>query len=191
MNYSLKILSLIFTLLFVSCSMSQAQVQRQGFSIRSNNIIEGSTISSKHVFNGFGCTGQNLSPHISWKGAPPETKSFALTVYDPDAPTGSGWWHWVVLNIPQDYNSLPINFGDSNQFNLQNGVNQIRNDFSNFSFGGPCPPVGDRPHRYIFTIHALRVEHLALTENATAALAGYMINQSTLSKASFTAYFGR
>ena len=159
--------------------------------MRSNNIIPGSTISKKHVFNGFGCVGKNLSPHISWKGAPRETKSFALTMYDPDAPTGSGWWHWVVINIPANYSSLPLNFGERNQFNLSDGINQIKNDFSNFSFGGPCPPVGGRPHRYVFTLHALRTETLALQPRSSAALAGFLINQSSIGKASFTAYFGR
>lgn len=157
-----KFFSLIFTLFFVSCSLSQTSAREEKFTIRSNNIIEGSTISMKHVFNGFGCTGKNMSPHISWRDAPQGTKSFALTVYDPDAPTGSGWWHWVVINIPANFDALPLNFGEANQFHLSEGINQIHNDFSNFSYGGPCPPNGDRPHRYIFTIHALRVEHLAL-----------------------------
>jgi Raf kinase inhibitor-like YbhB/YbcL family protein len=188
---NLRFLPLILTIFFVSCSLSSASAQGRGFTIRSNNIIEGSVISNKHVFDGFGCTGKNLSPHISWRGAPQETQSFALTVYDPDATTGSGWWHWVVLNIPKNYSSLPTNFGERNQFQIRDEVNQIRNDFSNFSFGGPCPPSGDRPHRYVFTIYALRTSKLALQENASAALAGFLINQSSIGQASFTAYFGR
>lgn len=188
----MKFFSLILAIFFVSCNIASTNAQDlQSFYLRSNNIIQGSTISNKHVFNGFGCSGKNLSPHLSWKNANSQAKSFALTVYDPDAPTGSGWWHWVLVNIPTKYDSLPINFGEKNQFNLENGINQIRNDFGIYNFGGPCPPKGDRPHRYIFTIHALRVEKLQLQEGATAAMAGFMINQATIDKASFIAYFGR
>ena len=185
-----KILPLIIGAFFISHSMSQAST-RPEFKLTSINVEVGSTINHKHVFNGFGCNGKNLSPQLSWSNAPLGTKGYALTVYDPDAPTGSGWWHWVVINIPANYNSLPINFGEKNQFKLENNITQIRNDFGNFSFGGPCPPKGDKPHRYIFTIHALRIDNLELQEGATSAMAGYMINQSTIGKASFTAFFSR
>lgn len=181
-----------FTAIFICLFSFNATAQNAGgFILRSNNIIEGSTISAKHVYNGFGCAGKNLSPHLSWKDAPQGTRSFALTVYDPDAPTGSGWWHWLLINIPANYDSLPQNFGERNQFNLSDGINQVRNDFGAFNFGGPCPPKGDKPHRYIFTIHALKVEQLSLAADSTAALAGYMINQSTIAKTSFVAYFAR
>lgn len=112
-------------------------------------------------------------------------------MYDPDAPTGSGWWHWLVANIPISYNELPKDFGAQNQFNLKDGINQIRNDFGIFGFGGPCPPQGDKPHRYIFTISALKVEKLDLSQDTTAALAGFMINQNSLAQAQFTALYGR
>ena len=187
----MKIISLIFTLFFVSCSMSQAAPQASSFSIKSASLEDGVMIPNKHVYNSFGCTGKNISPQISWQNAPLETKSFALTVYDPDAKTGSGWWHWLVLNIPKKYSELPQNFGEKNQFNLEEGVMQVRNDFGAFNFGGPCPPIKEKAHRYIFTVYALRAERLDLSEGATAALAGFMINQSILVKASFTAYYGR
>lgn len=182
--------SLIIAIIFVSCSMSNA-APRPEFKLFSTNIEANANISNKHVFNGFGCVGKNLSPQLSWIDAPLGTKSYALTVYDPDAPSGSGWWHWVVINIPVGYSSLPINFGEKNQFKLEDNVTQIRNDFGNFSFGGPCPPKGDKAHRYIFTIHALRIDNLELQEGASAAMAGYMINQSTIAKTSFTSYFSR
>ena len=185
-----KIASLIITIFFVSCSMSKA-APRPEFKLFSTNIEQGATINNKHVFNGFGCAGKNLSPQLSWAGAPLGTKGYALTVYDPDAPTGSGWWHWVLINIPANYTSLPINFGEKNQFKLEDNITQVKNDFGNFNFGGPCPPKGDKPHRYIFTIHALRIDNLELQDSATAAMAGYMINQSTIGKASFTAFFAR
>lgn len=183
----MKFTSLLFALFFVSCSISHAA----SLTIGSNDLSNKGDIPNKHVFNGFGCVGKNISPQINWKNAPQETKSFALTVYDPDAPTGSGWWHWMLVNIPVKYNQLPANFGEKNMFSLKDGIAQIRNDFGTFSFGGPCPPQGNKPHRYIFTIYALRAEKLDLQEGATAAFAGFMINQNVLAKASFEAYFGR
>ncbi len=183
----MKKISLIITLFFVSCSMSQAAT----FSVKSTALEDGGVIPSKYVYNNFGCSGKNISPQISWQNAPLETKSFAVTVYDPDAPTGSGWWHWLVINIPKKYTELSQNFGEKNQFNLADGIMQVRNDFGVFNFGGPCPPLKDKPHRYVFTVYALRAERLDLNEGATAASAGFMINQGVLAKASFTAYYGR
>ncbi len=186
----MKFKSLLFSLLFVSCSVSQAQSADE-FLIKSSDIKPNSTITNQHVFNGFGCEGKNISPQISWKNAPKEAKSFALTVYDPDAPTGSGWWHYLAVNIPTTYKNLPANFAKQNQFKIEDNISQIRNDFGIYNFGGPCPPKGDKPHRYIFTIFALKVEKLEVPESATAALAGYMINQNALAKASFEATYGR
>lgn len=183
-----KFCSLALAVFFVSCQMSQAALP---FSVSSTNLTDGGTIPAKHVYNSFGCTGKNISPQISWKNAPLETKSFAVTVYDPDAPTGSGWWHWLVINIPAKYSELPMNFGEKNQFALQEQIMQVRNDFGTFSFGGPCPPIKDRQHRYVFTVYALRAEKLELNENASAALAGFMINQAVLAKASFSAFYAR
>lgn len=178
---------LFFVAFFVSCSMSHAA----GFAISSTDLKARQMLSNKEVFNGFGCNGKNISPQISWSNAPAETKSFALTVYDPDAPTGSGWWHWLVVNIPATYNKIPSNFGGENKFVLGNGATQARNDFGTFSFGGACPPKGDKPHRYIFTIYALKTDKINLEENSTAALAGFFIHQNILAKASFETYFGR
>ena len=161
------------------------------FTISSSELKANSQIENKYVFDGFGCKGDNISPQISWKNAPKETKSFALTVYDPDAPTGSGWWHWVVLNIPANYNELISDFGKKNKANLTNNITQVRNDFGQFSFGGPCPPQGDKAHRYIFTIYALKTNKIALDKNSSPALAGFMINHNMLAKTSFTAFYGR
>lgn len=186
----MKKISLLFTLIFVSCSTNQA-FSDSAFRIKSSDIKANSTITNKHVFDGFGCSGENISPQISWQNAPKETKSFALTVYDPDAPTGSGWWHYVAINIPTKYSKLPANFGAENKFKTTEDISQIRNDFGAYKFGGPCPPKGDKPHRYIFTIYALKAEKLEVPETATAALAGFMINQNVLAKASFEAVYGR
>lgn len=183
----MKFLPLFLTAFFVSCSMSYAAE----FSLKSTDLKHGQTLGKKHVFNGFGCSGKNISPQISWENAPAETKSFAFTVYDPDAPTGSGWWHWVVVNIPANYTKLPANFGTENKFKLKDDITQVRNDFGIFNFGGSCPPKGDKPHRYIFTIYALKTDKINLEEGATAALAGYFIHQNILAESSFEAYYGR
>jgi hypothetical protein len=181
------IFRLFLATLFVSCSVANAA----SFKIASVDVKAQKKIDEKHVFNGFGCSGENLSPQISWSNAPKDTKSFAVTVYDPDAPTGSGWWHWLVLNIPLTKKELPANFGAANKFNIQDGMVQIRNDFGVFNFGGPCPPKGDKSHRYVFTVYALKIDKIDISKDATAALAGFMINQNTLAKAHFTALYGR
>lgn len=144
-------------------------------------------LTNKQVFSGFGCSGENISPQLSWEDAPKETKSFALTVYDPDAPTGSGWWHWLVFDISKDKTSLPTGFGNSEQ---KDAIQSIT-DFGTSGFGGACPPIGDKAHRYIFTVHALDVETLGLDKNANPALVGFMLNSHTISKASMISYFGR
>jgi Raf kinase inhibitor-like YbhB/YbcL family protein len=183
----MKLFSLILTVFFVSCSLSHAKA----FKIMSPQLKYGGIIPEVHVFDGFGCEGKNVSPQLDWKGAPKGTKSFALTVYDPDAPTGSGWWHWVVVNIPANFRELPIDFGAQDKFSLNNGILQVRNDFGAYKFGGPCPPKGSKKHRYIFTIHALKVDKLDLDKNATAAFAGFMINQNTIAKANFMSFYKR
>ena len=148
-------------------------------------------IANKHVFNGFGCEGENVSPAVVWQGAPKDTKSFALTVYDPDAPTGSGWWHWVVIDIPAESHGLPQGAGNAATKTLPAGARQIRTDYGVSGWGGPCPPKGDKPHRYIFTVHALKTEKLDVPADATAALVGFMINANRLGKATFEAKYGR
>ncbi|MDX2082882.1 MAG: YbhB/YbcL family Raf kinase inhibitor-like protein [Rickettsiales bacterium] len=184
----IKFASLFLTAFFVSCSINSANAK---FAITSVDIAANSTITQKHVFKGFGCTGENISPQISWSNPPLGTKSFALTVYDPDAPTGSGWWHYLAINIPANYSEFKSGFAAENKFITKDGINQIRNDFGVHNFGGPCPPKGDKVHRYIFTIFALKVEKLDVSESSSPALAGYMINQNVLAKASFAATYRR
>jgi len=131
-------------------------------------------------FNGFGCSGGDMSPQLEWSNVPEGTKSFAITVFDPDAPTGSGWWHWQVVNIPKDVTKIAAGAGSSkNNTVLQNSM-QIKNDYGSRGFGGACPPVGHGIHHYRFTIHALSVEKLDLPDDASGALAGYMINAHTI-----------
>jgi len=165
--------------------------QAAGFKLESADVGAVAPIAEKFVFKGFGCDGGNVSPALAWSGAPKETKSFALTVYDPDAPTGSGWWHWVMIDIPATVNSLPEGAGDPAAGKAPQGARQMRTDFGQPGWGGPCPPQGDKPHRYIFTVHALKVDKLDVPPDATAALVGFMIHANELGKAGFTAKYGR
>jgi len=157
----------------------------QGFTLSSADIS--GQLSNEQVFNGFGCSGKNISPQLSWKDAPKGTKSFAITAYDPDAPTGSGWWHWVVFNIPKDKTTLEKGFGNKESSNIIQSVT----DYGKTGFCGACPPVGDKAHRYIFTVYALDVNKLDLNKNTSAALVGYMLNAHAIEKSSIMAYYGR
>ncbi len=162
-----------------------------GFTLSSPEIKANGTIPKSFEFNGFGCSGENKSPALKWNGAPKDTKSFAVTMYDPDAPTGSGWWHWIVINIPADVTELAAGAGTVNSTTLPKGAVQGRSDFGVSAWGGTCPPQGDKPHRYIFTVYALKTDKLEIPADATAALTGYMIHENALGKASFTAKYGR
>lgn len=175
------------------------------FTLSSPDIAEGSTIANKFVLNGFGCKGENVSPALVWTNPPAGTKSYAVQVYDPDAPTGSGFWHWGVYNIPAAVTSLAQGAGNSLS-RLPGGASGGMTDFhdtgatgANGNWGGPCPPVGDKPHRYIFTVFALGVDNLhaaaGIPKTGTAALHGFVLNKGLgdklLGKASFTATYGR
>jgi len=162
-----------------------------GFSLTSSELKAGGMMPKSFEFNGFGCAGDNKSPALKWSGAPAGTKSFAVTVYDPDAPTGSGWWHWVVVNIPASVTELASNAGAVGGANLPAGASNVKVDFGFAGWGGTCPPQGDKPHRYIFTVYALKTDKLDLPADATSALAGFMINANKLGKASFTSRYGR
>ncbi len=164
----------------------------QAFEASSADIANGKTIAQKFVFNGFGCTGENISPAITWKNAPAGTKSFAVMAHDPDAPTGgAGFWHWIVVDVPATNTQLAQGAGSVDGKNLPAGARHINSDFGVAAWGGPCPPAGNKPHRYNFTVYALKVEKLELPANATASLTGFMVNGNMLAKASFTGLYGR
>lgn len=165
--------------------------QAVNFTIESPDVKPARTIPEVHVFNGFGCVGANLSPALSWRHPPKGTRSFAVTAYDPDAPTGSGWWHWVVYNIPADVTELKTGAGSVESPQLPPGSVQGKTDFGTAGYGGPCPPVGHGKHRYIFTVHALKTEKLDVPADATAALIGFMINANRLGKATLTGIYSR
>lgn len=161
------------------------------FLLTSPDIPGDGFIPSQFEFNGFGCKGSNRSPMLRWSGAPKTVRSFAITVHDPDAPTGSGWWHWVVVNIPANVAALAQDAGNSSGASLPAGARQVRNDFGAAAWGGVCPPAGSRPHRYVFTVHALKSERIELPAEATAAHAAFMINADSLGKAVFVARYAR
>jgi hypothetical protein len=161
------------------------------FTLSSPDIAEGELIADLHAFNGFGCAGGNVSPALSWSGAPPQTKSFALTCFDPDAPTGSGFWHWLVFNIPANHTQLPRGAGDPKGPTAPKGAVQSRTDYGKMGYGGPCPPKGDKPHRYQFTVFAVDVAKLDADERSSGALVGFNLNSHTLAKATLTGLYGR
>lgn len=157
--------------------------------LHSASLSQNATIDNKYVYKGYGCEGENLSPQISWEGIPAEAKSLALTYYDPDAPSGSGWWHWTVFNIPPSVTEIPE--GASGTEAMPHSAIEGRNDFGESKFGGSCPPVGDRPHRYFLTLHALDVEKLDLGANPSGAMVGYFINAHSIGQAQIMAVYGR
>jgi len=166
-------------------------VHAESFKLSSPEIKPGARMADQQVFKGFGCAGGNVSPELVWHGAPKGTKSLAVTVYDPDAPTGSGWWHWVVFNLPADSTGLKQGAGDPKAGLMPAGTVQSRTDFGQTGYGGPCPPVGDTPHHYIFTVYALKVDTLPLDENSPAAMVGYYLHQNLLGKATLMGRYGR
>ena len=184
MHRVLASLGLLACLLFASTVTDAAAAK---FKLSSPDIKRGGMIDEKYVFNS-GCTGANVSPALSWSGAPEGTKSFVLTVFDPDAPTGSGFWHWVMFNIPPGVTSLPEGAGAPDK--APAGATQIQNDYGTVGYGGPCPPKGDKPHRYIFTVFALSKDKLDLNADVHAAFVGFNVHFATLAKASFTARYG-
>lgn len=185
------------------CALPTA-AQTGPFTLSSPDLAMGS-FAEKFILNGFGCKGGNVSPALEWQNVPPGTKSLALQVFDPDAPTGAGFWHWTVYNLPPTLQSLPQGAGNSpaglpapayggaTDF-LDTGATGV-----NGNYGGPCPPVADKPHRYIFTLYALAVDDVqaagGIPKTGTASLYSFVLNKglgaNLIAKASFTATYGR
>lgn len=186
------------------CGGANAQTTTQAFSLSSPDL-PGGVFQPAHLADGFGCTGGNLSPELVWSDAPAGTQSFALQVHDPDAPTGSGFWHWTVYNIPASATGLARGAGGLSgslpapAFGGHNDFHDTGMGGANGNYGGPCPPVGDAPHRYVFTLYALSVPDLhvaaSIPRTGSAALHGFVLNRGlgdkVLGKASFTARHGR
>jgi Raf kinase inhibitor-like YbhB/YbcL family protein len=168
----------------------KAPSSKATFTLSSPDIANGRKISDAQVFNSFGCSGRNVSPALAWTHAPAGTKSFALLVHDPDAPTGSGWWHWIAYNIPADTTSLAADAGDPKKNLMPAAAVQARTDFGTPGYGGPCPPPG-KPHHYYFRLYALKVSKLDVPADATAAFIGFNVNANSLGKAQIMGSYGR
>ena len=177
---------IIVAVLF-SISLLIGQSTEHNFTLKSDDLQ--GQLNINQVFKGFGCSGRNISPQLQWSGEPKNTKSFAITMYDPDAPTGSGWWHWIVYDIPKNRHSIKSNASILKL--LPKGSIEGLTDYKTRGFGGACPPKGDKPHRYIITVYALDVEKIPAPKDANPALLGYMINAHTIAKSSILSYYGR
>ncbi|MDO6803240.1 YbhB/YbcL family Raf kinase inhibitor-like protein [Wenyingzhuangia sp. 1_MG-2023] len=180
MKKSIFILGILLT-------VSSALFSQNTFTLFSKDLGGQATLTEE--FNGFGCVGKNQSPQLTWKNAPKETKSFAITMYDPDAPTGSGWWHWVVFDIPKNVNELVAGAGNVSLNLAPKTAIQSVTDYGAKGYGGPCPPEGHGFHQYIITVYALKMDKLGLDENANPATVGYYLWNNTLAKASIVTYY--
>ena len=156
----------------------------QTFTLKSNEI--GGQATNRQFFSGLGCHGDNISPELSWENTPAGTQAFAVTMYDKDAPTGSGFWHWVIFNIPASVTELPSGAGDISKNLTPEGAIQSTTDFGKQGYGGPCPPPG-APHEYLITVYALKAK-LSLDQSATPAFVGFNLYFNTLAKASIVMY---
>lgn len=178
LNFSRKIFSRKTVGLLTSLTLAAGFAQAAEFRVESLSQQDG-RLPNAQFANAMGCQGDNQSPQLKWSGAPAGTRSFVVTMYDPDAPTGSGWWHWVTANIPASVSELPAGG------KLPAGALAINNDAGQPGYGGACPPLGQN-HRYVITVYALKVEKLDLPPNATPALVGFMSWAHGLGKASLT-----
>ena len=179
-------ISLVFIILISFTSTSFGQ---ETFTLSSKDL--GGQATKTQEFNGFGCEGDNKSPQLSWANAPDGTKSFAITMYDPDAPTGSGWWHWVVFNIPASVNELVTSSGNIALNLAPTEAIQSLTNYGAKGFGGPCPPAGHGFHKYEITVYALKTDKLGLDENTNPAIVGYYLWNNALAKASIVSYYKR
>jgi Raf kinase inhibitor-like YbhB/YbcL family protein len=163
------------------------------FTVESDDVVDGQQMSDAQVFDGFGMTGQNISPQLSWHSFPQATKSFAVTCFDPDAPTGSGFWHLVLLDVPVSVTELATGAISGALPGLPAGAFCVRNDYGVKAFGGAAPPAGDPPHRYVFAVHALNLHDLAsegVTSDASPAVAGFNLRFHTIARATLIPVFG-
>lgn len=148
--------------------------------VSSTTIAHNARLPEEHVFDGWGFSGGNISPQLSWSGAPAGTKGYAVTCFDPDAPTPSGFWHWLLLGIPADVTSLDTGAGTADK--APGGAFHVANDFGDRRYDGAAPPAGDHNHRYLFAVHALDTDDLGLDDTASAAVAAFTMGGQTLAR---------
>ena len=160
-----------------------------GFTLTSTDVDEGGTLGTDQVSGLMGAGGADVSPQLSWSGAPEGTRSFAVTVYDPDAPTTAGFWHWAVADLPADTTGLPTGAGGDDGTGLPEGAVRLRNDAGLARFVGAAPPAGHGPHRYVVGVHALDVEHVGVDGDSTPTFLGFSMHWHTLARATLTATY--
>ena len=175
-----------FLFAFLICCIS---AWAQTFTLKSNEL--GGQAINRQVLNGFGCNGSNISPQLYWENPPKGTKSFAITIFDENAPTGSGWWHWLIFDISANVLELKSGAGNPESKLAPAEAVQSITDFKTFGYGGPCPPVGSGFHRYVVTVYALKSSTLGLDKLANPALVGFMLQQNLIEKASLVFYYSR
>lgn len=159
--------------------------QVPSFTVRSNDLTDGGTLATPQMSGLMGAGGDDRSPHLAWEGFPPETKSFAVTCFDPEAPTASGFWHWAVFDIPASVTELPSGAGDPSGEQLPSGAKSLPGDAGVRQYLGAAPPPGHGPHRYQFVVHALDVDSLGISDG-TPAFLGFNMFGRTLARAILT-----
>jgi len=160
------------------------------FELTSRDVADGRMLTNDQVADTMGYHGANQSPQLAWRGVPDETQSFAVTIHDPDAPTGSGFWHWIVLDIAKGVTELPTGAGAADCSSLPAGALQLRNDAGTIGYVGAAPPPGDVAHRYVLVVHALDVASLEVPSDAAPAIAGFNLRFHTLARAQMVPIFG-
>lgn len=194
-----KIFFLIFSIFIVLPIQAKTEIDKafikrdvnvsKKFTLYSPDIYDNKQIREEQVFDGFDCDGQNLSPKLVWKNIPEGTKSFAITMYNKDAKTGSGWWHWVIYNIPNDTNSIEDNASRNKKFMPKGSIEGV-NDYGEYGYGGVCPPIGVK-QKFIITIYALNIEKIDLPKKASAAMIGLYLNDYKIGTATISAFYKR
>lgn len=178
--------------MFSTLLISSAALAGGEFTVSSKSFENGKNLPKTMEFNGFGCSGGNISPELSWKNAPEGTKSYAITIHDPDAPTTSGWWHWLVYNIPANVNSISEGASVTSKNALPEGTQEATTDYGTAGFGGACPPEGHGTHHYNLTVYALKTDKLDLDPKTTfGAKLTYMLNANSLGKATMQGLYQR